>query len=288
MRKVKALVMTFLMIAVVFATLAVNAAAENDEYCPECGAEVDYGQPKCLECGNILEWEEELEAIVDIDPDTINLKSNGKWLTAYITLPLGYDIEDIDLTTVALSNGGFEVGGEYGEFHTDCAVVKFDRQEAEEHLYGAGASVIFTVTGTLNSGLIFSGSDLCTILNDDDEEKPKKREKCPKTYKEERRTNDLKWVYVANSGGVDPDYSPYVKIIWKFKQQRKYDVYTWKCSRDKDHPGDCHWHNAQKTGTVWKDTGEEKTVYRIYRSLPGWATQDGIDEMGERIARGLK
>jgi len=40
---------------------------------------------------------------VDFDPDTLNLRSKGKWLTAYIQLPEEYDPDDIDATTILLN-----------------------------------------------------------------------------------------------------------------------------------------------------------------------------------------
>ena len=30
-------------------------------------------------------------------PDTLNLKDRGRWVTAYVELPQGYDVDDIDL-----------------------------------------------------------------------------------------------------------------------------------------------------------------------------------------------
>ena len=46
-------------------------------------------------------WET-IEAEVDIDPNTINLSSNGNWITAYIELPAGFEPAQIDLATVLL------------------------------------------------------------------------------------------------------------------------------------------------------------------------------------------
>ena len=43
-----------------------------------------------------------MHAGVDTDPDTLNLKSNGKFVTVYIELPEGYNVEDIDLEIVRL------------------------------------------------------------------------------------------------------------------------------------------------------------------------------------------
>jgi len=43
-----------------------------------------------------------ISATVDIKPDTLNLKSKGKWITCYIELPEGYNVSDIDVSTVML------------------------------------------------------------------------------------------------------------------------------------------------------------------------------------------
>ena len=43
-----------------------------------------------------------LSATIDIDPDTLTLKKKDKSITAYIELPSGYRVEDIDMSTVRL------------------------------------------------------------------------------------------------------------------------------------------------------------------------------------------
>jgi hypothetical protein len=42
-------------------------------------------------------------AVNDIKPDTLNLVSNGNWITAYIELPAGYRVADINVSTIMLS-----------------------------------------------------------------------------------------------------------------------------------------------------------------------------------------
>ena len=44
-----------------------------------------------------------IPAVIDCDPDTLNLKSNGKWITYYIELPKGYDVTQIDGSTISLN-----------------------------------------------------------------------------------------------------------------------------------------------------------------------------------------
>jgi hypothetical protein len=62
-----------------------------------------------------------VSSTLDIRPDTLNLVSKGRWITAYIELPDGYDVGDIDCTSIRLgkevihsgnlvTNGGFEDG----------------------------------------------------------------------------------------------------------------------------------------------------------------------------------
>jgi len=62
-----------------------------------------------------------VSSTLDIKPDTLNLGSKGRWITAYIELPEGYDIGNIDCTSIRLekevihsgnlvTNGGFEDG----------------------------------------------------------------------------------------------------------------------------------------------------------------------------------
>ena len=62
-----------------------------------------------------------VSSTLDIKPDTLNLDSKGRWITAYVELPEGYDVGNIDRTSIRLgkevihsgdlvTNGGFEDG----------------------------------------------------------------------------------------------------------------------------------------------------------------------------------
>lgn len=108
----------------------------------------------CLTC---------LDAAIDIDPDTLNLNSQGKWITAYIEPPEGYEVDDIDLESVALKKDGFEVGGEYGEFQTNCAMVKFPRSDVQDIL--EPGDVELTITGKLIDGPVFEGTDVIRVID---------------------------------------------------------------------------------------------------------------------------
>jgi hypothetical protein len=108
----------------------------------------------CLTC---------LDAAIDIDPDTLNLNSQGKWITAYIEPPEGYEVDDIDLENVTLKKDEFEVGGEYGEFQTNCAMVKFPRSAVQDIL--EPGDVELTITGNLIDGPLFEGTDIIRVID---------------------------------------------------------------------------------------------------------------------------
>jgi parallel beta-helix repeat protein len=106
------------------------------------------------------------EILVDLntDPDTLNLKSRGRWITAYITLPEGFDASDIEFSTISLGDGTFEVGGEYGEFESNLYTAKFDRSELEDMIGAPNEALELTVTGELTDGTPFTGSDTIRVI----------------------------------------------------------------------------------------------------------------------------
>lgn len=111
---------------------------------------------------------------IDIDPDTLNLKSKGKWITTYIELKAGYDVNDIDVSTVAITdiNGvplnipaeshPTSVGDEDGDGIPDL-MVKFDRSDVQDACSPGDATI--TISGELTGGTTFSGSDTITVID---------------------------------------------------------------------------------------------------------------------------
>ncbi len=85
---------------------------------------------------------DELETKIDIDPDTLNLKSKGKWVTVYIELSEGFDVEDIDIDTLELEGIPAEDSpteiGDYDDDGIPDLMVKFDRKALIEHLEEMG------------------------------------------------------------------------------------------------------------------------------------------------------
>jgi signal peptidase len=109
-----------------------------------------------------------IRATVDIDPDTLNPESQGKFVMAYIELPEGYDVADIDVSTVTLEIEGAygsvaaapsptAVGDEDGDGIPD-RMVKFSREAVVALLDGRTGDIPFGVKGEV-SGSPFEGTD---------------------------------------------------------------------------------------------------------------------------------
>ena len=119
-----------------------------------------------------------IEAEIDMDPDTLNLRSRGKWITCYIELLAGYDPRDINASTILLMDTlSPEQDPKYGFVKSkesyivdhdgdgiDERMVKFDRQMVME-LLEPGETVTLTVTGQLYDGTDFQGSDVIRVID---------------------------------------------------------------------------------------------------------------------------
>lgn len=113
-----------------------------------------------------------LAATVDIDPDTLNLKSKGKWITCYIELPEGYYVEEIDSVALTEINGNpiaplSAVGpSELGDYDSDGILdlmVKFDRAAVQDSVSQGIAEVV--VVNSLTSGVQIEGTDTMLVID---------------------------------------------------------------------------------------------------------------------------
>jgi len=120
-----------------------------------------------------------LHATVDINPNTLNLRSKGKWITVYIELPEGRDVNDIDVSTILLNDTipaeMHPTGiGDYDDDGIPDLMVKFYRAEVISYILASVdmtalfeerlMTVALTVTGHLNDDTPFQGSDTIKIL----------------------------------------------------------------------------------------------------------------------------
>ena len=107
-----------------------------------------------------------IEAAIDVEPDTLNLKSKGKWITCYIALPEGYDPTDIVLQSVRMQQ---DIEPAWGWPDEDLGVlmVKFDRQDLVAYIEALGlelpADLELTVEGDVD-GMPFEGTDTIRVI----------------------------------------------------------------------------------------------------------------------------
>jgi hypothetical protein len=109
------------------------------------------------------------EATIDIDPNTLNLKSRGRWITTYIELSEGYNVNLIDVSTILLEDTiSAQLRptsiGDYDDDGIPDLMVKFDRSDVIDML--SPGTYNLKVTGELEDGSFFKGySDLITVTN---------------------------------------------------------------------------------------------------------------------------
>ena len=121
-----------------------------------------------------------ITATVDVKPDTLNLKSNGEWITVYIELPEGYNVSDIDASSILLNDtipvdlsAPTSVGDYDGDGIPDL-VVKFDRAEVISYVQNnvnmtqlieeRSMTITLTITSGLNDETSFEGSDTIRVM----------------------------------------------------------------------------------------------------------------------------
>jgi hypothetical protein len=110
-------------------------------------------------------------AIIKINPDTLNIKSKGKYITCYIEIPDVYSVENIDIEKVLLIVNGSSIAAEltpteiedYNNNGTRDLMVKFDRQSVQD------ACTVGNTEMTLNfqtyDGTDFEGNDVVLIID---------------------------------------------------------------------------------------------------------------------------
>jgi len=106
-----------------------------------------------------------VDAEIDIDPDTVNLKSKGKWITCRIWLPADYSVADIEPNSVLIENEPNDIYPEWIWFNENKQVVmaKFNRVDVCEIL--EAGNIELTVTGHLVDGTYFQGTDTIRVID---------------------------------------------------------------------------------------------------------------------------
>ncbi|MEM3573728.1 MAG: hypothetical protein QXJ62_05840 [Nitrososphaeria archaeon] len=120
-----------------------------------------------------------LISTINIYPQSLNLRSKGKWITAYIELPEGYNVADINVTSIMLNNTipakpKPKAVGDYDNDSIPDLMVKFDRAEVISYILAnidltelieeRFMAITLTINGKLKDGTPFQGSTKIKII----------------------------------------------------------------------------------------------------------------------------
>ena len=108
-----------------------------------------------------------IPAQLNIDPDTLNLTSNGRWITGYIDLPPDYNESGVDISTVKLAYNQKSISAGWGDFQDNLMMIKFDRDRVQALFSEPMETAVLTLTGKVfhNGGFVdFEGSDIVKVI----------------------------------------------------------------------------------------------------------------------------
>ncbi len=116
---------------------------------------------------------------VDVAPDILNLRRKGAHVMAFIELPEGYEVSEIDVSTIRLNETipvGSNTHAELGDYDGDGIpdlMVKFNAADVFEYIKNNidltlsaeqnFVNVALTVTGELSNTIMFQGSDVVIV-----------------------------------------------------------------------------------------------------------------------------
>ncbi|MFQ6060936.1 MAG: hypothetical protein ACE5QW_09575 [Thermoplasmata archaeon] len=96
---------------------------------------------------------------LDIDPDTLNLKSRGRWITAYLNAE-NASVYDIDISSIRLQD---TLEAERYDYQDDVLMLKFNRQDFKDTVQ-VGESVQIKLTGKWKDGTAFEAYDSIRVI----------------------------------------------------------------------------------------------------------------------------
>ncbi len=171
-------------------------------------------------------------AVVDAVPKTLNLKSEGRWVTVHVELPGGYDVGDIDVSTILLN---YEVTAESSEVSGKKLIVRFDRPKVIALLPQAGEAEL-TITGILYDGTPFEGSDTIKV-------------------------KDKRWQEISGVMGIEVDYCSFRTVQSEAGVEAVFNEYVRYCQEN-------HIEVFGGYGNNWRF--ESASPHGIYEEVKYW------------------
>ena len=113
--------------------------------------------PLTMELVNVI-----IPADIDIDPNMLNVQSEGKWITWHIWLPEEYDVADIEPDSILL-NGVIEAAWRWIDEEEQVLMAKFSRSDVQAIV--EPGEVELTVRGELTDGTTFEGAVMITVID---------------------------------------------------------------------------------------------------------------------------
>lgn len=111
----------------------------------------------------------DIECCVDFDPDTLNCKSKGKWITVRIHFSGKKDVTTVDYDSILFNNDLqpnkiIVESGSNDNF--DRLIIKFDRSSVINLLLLEPVDTVeISITGIFTDGITFKGKDSIRLIN---------------------------------------------------------------------------------------------------------------------------
>jgi len=138
--------------------------AGNPAYVPEQGETDIDGKPRIsgaeIDIG-AYETQMPVEVLFEIYPETLNLESNGQWISGIISSAGKYGVSDINTASMVLND---TIRPESVAIEDGKMLLKFSRSEVQDKLSTAENEAVLNITGKLNNGKDFAGSDTIRIV----------------------------------------------------------------------------------------------------------------------------
>lgn len=111
----------------------------------------------------------EISVVVNVHPESLNLKSQGRWITVYITISEGFNVSQIDASTIRINNT-IPAETRPTNIENNTLMVKFSRMDVRTfisnvvELEDKFTKVALEISGETD-GAYFIAADIITVIS---------------------------------------------------------------------------------------------------------------------------